>query len=59
MKTKKDHRHLPRRRQSFMLDPYIVDGTWTREELLRARGITAKPGKRSTPSRSSASPKAA
>jgi hypothetical protein len=22
------------------LDPYVVRGTWTREELLRARGIT-------------------
>lgn len=58
MKTQKN-RHLPPRRQTFMLDPYIVDGTWTREELLRARGITAKPASRSTRSRSSSPLKAA
>lgn len=30
--------------RELRLDPYIVQGTtWTREELLRARGIPVKP----------------
>ena len=41
------HPHTPRRRATFTLDPYTVDGTtFTRQEILRARGMTVKARKR-------------
>ena len=44
-----------RSRRELRIDPYVVQGTWTREELLQARGMPVTHARRSTARR----PKAA
>ena len=44
--TKHAHRH--HRPDSPAIDPYVVQHTWTREELLQARGIPVRKARRRT-----------